>query len=96
MKKISTVQRVSNESFEGQKLTIGLDLGDRWSSYCVLDEAGKIILEQKPADKDRLPQTQMIHKLFIVMSARFGQVTVIRFVALALRARIDDRDVVHL
>jgi hypothetical protein len=35
MKKISTVQRVSNESFEGQELTIGLDLGDRWSSYCV-------------------------------------------------------------
>src|ERR1700719_1281590 len=24
-------------------------LGDRWSFYCVLDEAGKIILEQKVA-----------------------------------------------
>jgi hypothetical protein len=24
-----------------------VDLGDRWSFYCVLDEAGKIILEQK-------------------------------------------------
>ena len=32
-----------------QKLTIGVDLGDRWSFYCVLDEAGKIILEQKVA-----------------------------------------------
>ena len=47
MKKISTVQAFSNEIFKGQKLTIGLDLGDRWSFYCVLDEAGKIILEQK-------------------------------------------------
>ena len=33
--------------FKGQKLTIGLDLGDRWSCYCVLDEAGQVILEQK-------------------------------------------------
>jgi len=32
--------------FQGQ-LTIGLDLGDRSSSYCVLNEAGEIILEQK-------------------------------------------------
>ncbi len=26
-----------------------MDLGDRWSCYCILDEAGKIILEQKVA-----------------------------------------------
>jgi transposase len=49
MKKISTVQAISNEILEEQKLTIGLDLGDRWSFYCVLDEAGQIILEQKVA-----------------------------------------------
>ena len=30
-----------------QKLTIGLDLGDRSSWYCVLDEAGEVISEQK-------------------------------------------------
>jgi hypothetical protein len=47
MKKISTMQVFGNEIFKEQKLTIGLDLGDRWSFYCVLDEAGKIILEQK-------------------------------------------------
>ena len=47
MKKISTVQAFSNEILQEQKLTIGVDLGDRWSFYCVLDEAGKIILEQK-------------------------------------------------
>jgi hypothetical protein len=30
-----------------RKLTIGLDLGDRSSWYCVLDEAGEVLLEQK-------------------------------------------------
>jgi len=49
MKKIITMQAFSNEIVKEQKLTIGLDLGDRWSFYCVLDEAGKIILEQKVA-----------------------------------------------
>src|SRR5229473_3642863 len=49
MKKISTMQVFGNEIFKEQKLTIGMDLGDRWSFYCVLDEAGKIILEQKVA-----------------------------------------------
>jgi hypothetical protein len=47
MKKISTVQVFGNEILKKQKLTIGVDLGDRWSFYCVLEEAGKIILEQK-------------------------------------------------
>jgi transposase len=41
------MQTFKSEIFKEQKLTIGLDLGDRWSFYCVLDEAGKIILEQK-------------------------------------------------
>ncbi|MGB9435981.1 MAG: IS110 family transposase, partial [Candidatus Acidiferrum sp.] len=49
MKKISTMQAFSNEILKEQKLTIGMDLGDSWSFYCVLDEAGKIILEQKVA-----------------------------------------------
>jgi transposase len=35
--------------FKGHKLTIGLDLGDQWSCYCILDEAGRILLEQKVA-----------------------------------------------
>jgi transposase len=34
--------------FQGQ-LTIGIDLGDRFSSYCVLNEAGEIVLEHKLA-----------------------------------------------
>jgi transposase len=49
MKKTSTVRVNGNMIFKGRKLTIGLDLGDHWSCYCVLDEAGKIILEQKVA-----------------------------------------------
>ena len=58
MKKISTMQAFGNEIFEVQKLTIGMDLGDRWSFYCVLDEAGKIILEQKvPTTPEAMKQT---------------------------------------
>ena len=49
MKKISTVRINGNTIFKGHKLTIGVDLGDRWSCYCVLDEAGEILLEQKVA-----------------------------------------------
>jgi transposase len=49
MKKISTMRINGNTIFKGHKLTLGLDLGDHWSCYCVLDEAGKIILEQKVA-----------------------------------------------
>ncbi len=32
-----------------QRLTIGLDLGDRWSYYCVLDESGCVVAESKTA-----------------------------------------------
>jgi hypothetical protein len=47
MKKISTVAAKQSKNFREQKLTIGLDLGDRSSWYCVLDEAGDVLLEQK-------------------------------------------------
>jgi transposase len=50
MKKISTVMAKKIEKNASQKkLTIGLDLGDRFSWYCVLNEAGEVILEQKVA-----------------------------------------------
>src|SRR6266851_4426976 len=49
MKKTSTVRVNGNMIFKGHKLTIGMDLGDRWSNYCVLDEAGEILLEQRLA-----------------------------------------------
>jgi transposase len=47
MKKISTVAVKQKRNFREQKLTIGLDLGDRSSWYCGLDEAGEVLLEQK-------------------------------------------------
>jgi len=47
MKKISTAVAKQSRNFLEQKLTIGLDLGDRSSWYCVLDERGEVLLEQK-------------------------------------------------
>jgi transposase len=47
MKKGSTVAAKASKKISGRKLTIGLDLGDRSSWYCVLDEAGVILREQR-------------------------------------------------
>src|SRR5262252_3034491 len=47
MKKVSTVVAMQGRNISQQKLTIGLDLGDRNSWYCVLDEAGRIQVEQR-------------------------------------------------
>jgi transposase len=47
MKKGSTAATKQSRNISQQKLTIGLDLGDRNSWYCVLDEAGQIQLEQR-------------------------------------------------
>ncbi len=32
---------------QDRRLTVGLDLGDRSSFYCVLDEAGEVLMEQR-------------------------------------------------
>src|SRR5438309_4058823 len=47
MKKVSTTAAKQIRNFPEQKLTVGLDLGDRSSWYCVLDEAGNVQLEQR-------------------------------------------------
>jgi transposase len=47
MKKVSTAATKQSRNISQQKLTIGLDLGDRSSCYCVLDESGRIVMEQK-------------------------------------------------
>ena len=47
MKKISTTAVKQTNNFREQRLTIGLDLGDRSSWYCVLDESGTVLLEQR-------------------------------------------------
>ena len=47
MKKISTAAVKATRNFSQPKLTIGLDLGDRSSWYCLLDEVGEVLQEQK-------------------------------------------------
>src|SRR5262249_6667893 len=47
MKKVSTVVAKRSRNISQPTLTIGLDLGDRNSWYCVLNEAGQIQLEQR-------------------------------------------------
>jgi transposase len=59
MKKNSTVTTKRSEIFKEPKLTIGLDLGDRSSHYCILDEAGKVILEH-----NLLTTPNGIHQIF--------------------------------
>ncbi|MGB2901653.1 MAG: IS110 family transposase [Candidatus Acidiferrum sp.] len=45
MKKLSTVRESGSKIFKEHQLTIGLDLGDRSSCYCVLDDRGEVIRE---------------------------------------------------
>jgi transposase len=47
MKKVSTVAAKPSKKISQQKLKVGLDLGDRNSWYCVLDESGQIRREQR-------------------------------------------------
>ncbi|MGB8832822.1 MAG: PilZ domain-containing protein, partial [Candidatus Sulfotelmatobacter sp.] len=47
MKKVSIATMKQSRNISHQKLTIGLDLGDRNSSHCVLDEAGQIPQEPR-------------------------------------------------
>ena len=47
MKKTSTAVAKQSRNISRQRLTIGLDLGDRNSWYCVVDEAGQIQVEQR-------------------------------------------------
>ena len=47
MKKLTTTMMQRTLNKQDEHLTIGLDLGDRSSCYCVLDEAGEVLLEQK-------------------------------------------------
>jgi len=49
MRKNSTVATKRKKIFNEKKLTIGMDLRDRYTYYCVLDEAGEVVVEQKMA-----------------------------------------------
>jgi hypothetical protein len=46
MKKVSTVAAKPSKNISPQKLSTRLDLGDRNSWYCVLDESGRIQRKQ--------------------------------------------------
>ena len=47
MKKVSTAATKHSKNISRQRLTIGRDLGDRNSWYCVVDEKGQIQQEQR-------------------------------------------------
>ena len=47
MKKLTTA--AANRFQKSRSLTIGLDLGDRSSHYCIVDESGRILTESKTA-----------------------------------------------
>jgi len=56
MKKNSTVATRRKQIFKHKQLTIGMDLRDRFTYYCVLEEAGEVLVEQK------LPTTRQAMK----------------------------------
>src|SRR5438093_470937 len=58
MKKLSTATAHGIDKLQTHQLTIGLDLGDRSSYYCVLDEAGNIVLEEKVATTPKALDTR--------------------------------------
>jgi hypothetical protein len=45
MKKVSTAAMKLSRNFSQSTLTIGLDLGDRSTCFCILDETGRIVME---------------------------------------------------
>ena len=47
MRKSITVAEEQSRNFAEKKYIVGLDLGDRWSWYCVLDDHGEVVFEQK-------------------------------------------------
>ncbi len=52
MKKVSAAVAKQGGNISRQRLTIGLDLGDRNSWYCVLDESGQVQLEQRAHNRE--------------------------------------------
>ncbi len=47
MRKHSTEATKRKEIFRERQLTIGMDLGDRFTYNCILDEAGEVMAEEK-------------------------------------------------
>ena len=56
-KKNSTVTTKRKQIFRETKLTIGMDLEDQFTYYCVLDETGELLVEQElPTTKQGMKQ----------------------------------------
>src|SRR5215813_3250028 len=53
MKKVSTAAATRIRNLSQQRLTVGLDLGDRSSHYCVLDETGRVLIVSKVSTNAR-------------------------------------------
>jgi transposase len=51
MRKPSTAVFCRRGKLQSRQLTVGLDLGDRSSFYCVLNEAGEVVLESESGDQ---------------------------------------------
>ena len=47
MKQRAPLAAVKQQAASGMPSVIGLDLGDKWSRYCVLDSAGAILEEDR-------------------------------------------------
>ena len=47
MRKVSTTRKKRKQILNQKQLTIGMDLGDRFTYYCVLDPAGEVMVEDK-------------------------------------------------
>ena len=56
MTKSITVAGKQTSVFGEKKYTAGLDLGDRWSWYCVLDEGGEAVFERQTEYHGEGPQ----------------------------------------
>jgi hypothetical protein len=56
MKKLSTAAAATGVQ-KPISLTMGLDLGDRRSHYCVVDETGRIVAESKTASSPHAMKT---------------------------------------
>lgn len=93
MDKSSTVKMSGKEILKQGKLTIGMDLGDRSTRYCVLDQAGDVILERSLAQSQR-PTEEKQNRLdahrpshggtWAIASAKFGDAQAMSLYRIAL------------
>src|SRR6201987_6080569 len=63
MKKLTTTKMHRTFNKQDGRLTVGLDLGDRSSFYCVLDEPGDVLLEHRASTTPKA-----IREIFGVMA----------------------------